>query len=429
MLHSFRQTALGTILILAVAALALVAIPMRAENISPLGARPDWKRLEGYQRSITREEFSSLLDNVYAQGNAAKGLIQVKDTHALIKKGSDNDWFRLEFAAGGASRAPYPRYWKMPQEVPFEASRPLRGLHIALDPGHIGGAWARMEERWFQIGNDKPIMEGEMTLIVARLLETRLKAQGAKVSYVRKANRPVTHSQPTEFRKLAISELQKKGIQNPQENYLPGWPSPGRNKTIQGYSEQLFYRTAEISARAQLVNRKLKPDLVLCLHFNAEDWGNPQEPRLTTTSHLHALVNGKYSAEELAFDDQRFEMMLKLLNRSYAVEVAYSRPVMRSMAAATGLPAYTYFSGNASVVPGEPYIWERNLRANRLYECPTVFLEPYIMNSRLDYERMQIGDYEGLREVGGMPRKSIYREYADSVVDGLVAAVKELPGR
>jgi hypothetical protein len=42
------------------------------------------------------------------------------------------------------------------------------------------------------------------------------------------------------------------------------------------------------------------------------------------------------------------------------------------------------------------------------------------MNSRDAFARIQAGDYEGVRNVNGIERKSIFREYADSVVDGLV---------
>jgi hypothetical protein len=66
-------------------------------------------------------------------------------------------------------------------------------------------------------------------------------------------------------------------------------------------------------------------------------------------------------------------------------------------------------------------VWTRNLLANRLYRCPVVYLEPYVMNNRTVYERVQLGDFEGTREVGGVQRKSIYREYADAVADGLAA--------
>jgi hypothetical protein len=41
------------------------------------------------------------------------------------------------------------------------------------------------------------------------------------------------------------------------------------------------------------------------------------------------------------------------------------------------------------------------------------------MNNRTVYERIQLGDYEGTRDVNGTPMKSIFREYADSVADGL----------
>ena len=42
------------------------------------------------------------------------------------------------------------------------------------------------------------------------------------------------------------------------------------------------------------------------------------------------------------------------------------------------------------------------------------------MNGRAAFARIQAGDYDGRRNFGGVARKSIYREYADSVADGLV---------
>lgn len=412
-------------LILFIAALVATVAPVNAE-ISALGANPDWKRLDGFQRTMTKDEFTLLLSSVYCPGGVANGWIEVKDTHANIRK-SGGDWYKLEFAAQPESRKPTPRYWKGPAEAPRNPKQPLKGLHIALDPGHIGGAFAKVEERWFQIGADKPIMEGEMTLKVAQLLEKRLEAQGAKVSYARKSNAPVTSLRPADLKKTALVELRKQGVANPPATYVPR--APNRYKTIQGYSEILFYRTAEISARAELVNEKFKPDLVLAIHFNAEDWGDPDKPQLTPVSHLHTIVNGTYGADEIKYDDQRYEMLLKLLNRSYQTEVAWSKPVAARLARDTGLRPYHYFSNSAIQVPGQPYIWKRNLRANRLYECPVVFLEPYIMNNKEDYARMQIGDYEGLKQVNGRMRKSIYREYADAVAEGLVAAVLQTPGR
>jgi hypothetical protein len=258
-----------------------------------------------------------------------------------------------------------------------------------------------MEERNFAVGTDPPIREGDLTLIVARLLVPRLRALGATPVLVRDGSTPVTPLRPADL----LDEAAK--------------AATGGNRTK--LAERLFYRTAEIRARADLVNTRLKPDLLLCLHFNAEAWGDPNNPRLVDHSHLHFLVNGAYGDGEIALADQRFALLHRLLQGTYHEEVALARSVVPVMAAATGLPAFRYPANSTSAreIPGESYIWARNLLANRLYECPVVFPEPFLMNARDDYARLQAGDYAGLREINGRLRPSIFREYADALAEGL----------
>ena len=68
-----------------------------------------------------------------------------------------------------------------------------------------------------------------------------------------------------------------------------------------------------------------------------------------------------------------------------------------------------------------PGVWARNLLANRLYECPVVFLEPYVANSKDVFARIRAGDYSGKKEVAGKMRVSLAEEYVDAVIAGLVA--------
>ena len=70
-------------------------------------------------------------------------------------------------------------------------------------------------------------------------------------------------------------------------------------------------------------------------------------------------------------------------------------------------------------IEGEPYVWARNLIANRLYQCPVLYLEPYVVNNRIVHSRVQAGDFDGEREIEGERYPSIFREYADGVVKGL----------
>src|SRR5687768_1266472 len=167
----------------------------------------------------------------------------------------------------------------------------------------------------------------------------------------------------------------------------------------------------EIRNRARLVNEELQPDLVLCLHFNAEPWGAPGEPQFSPRNHFHVLVDGCYSASELQLDDVRHDLLRRLLGGVTLPEHAMASEVATVFAREAALPPLIYTGSNAVRVNESPYLWARNLLANRLYRCPVVFLEPYVMNNQEVWERVQAGDYEGSRLVAGSLRRSLYREY------------------
>lgn len=398
-----------------------------ATNLSTLGRKPDWDELDVYQATITHDEFVHLLNDVYCPHGISPGLVDIQPDEARILKTKDEpDRFILRFAKSASETLPLDRSWTPVKELaplPNE-SKPLTGFQIALDPGHLGGKWARMEERWFQIGKKPPIEEGEMTLKVAHLLAPRLQALGAKVSLLRNNSEPATPYRPSDFHDIVLDLLHRKGIADPREDFK-GPADANKEKTVRWQEELLFYRNSEIRRRASKVNYELQPDLVLCLHFNAEPWGNPAHPTLVEKNHLHLLVNGSYLKDEVDLDDERYEMLRKLLSRSYLEELGLADTLARSMAKKTGLPPYHYKTDNVTPVGKSGYVYARNLMATRLYHCPTVYLEPYVMNSRQVFARVEAGDYKGKRKVAGKERPSIFREYADGVVEGLLTYFKQ----
>ncbi|MDQ3200243.1 MAG: N-acetylmuramoyl-L-alanine amidase [Verrucomicrobiota bacterium] len=391
-----------------------------AANLSTLGRAPDWSELEKYQGSMTHDEFVSRLENVYGRHGYDPELIKVEPDLAriLVKRGGPG-YFVLHFAKSEADRLPVAHWWKAPGALPPSKGAPLAGFHIALDPGHLGGTWAEMEERWFQIDRAPPVKEGDMTLQVARLLATRLESLGAKVSLVREKAEPITPYRPSDFEEIARQFLLRAGVEDPRTNF-DGPADPEKEQTVGWQRELLFYRNSEIRRRASLVNYRLQPDLVISLHFNAEPWGDPNHPTLVPNNHLHLLVNGAYLPPELELDDERFEMLQKLLSGAYPEELALAESIAGTMAKATGLPPYRYKTENVTPVGTSGYVFARNLMATRLYRCPTVYLEPYVMNSREVFARVQAGDYDGTRRVAGKKRPSIFREYVDGVVDGVL---------
>ena len=402
-----------------------------ADNISVLGNKPRWDVLEHYQQTITRDEFAHLINDVYGTHGFEPDLIEIKDDAArILMNRNAQKFFTLRFAGVTKDRKLVPRLWRPAKSLPpAERNKPLSGLKIALDPGHLGGSWAKMEERWFQVDDSKPVQEGDLTLRVARLLATRLRDLGANVSFVRNDDEPTTAKRPDDFRELARKVLIRNGVPQPRADVLDS-TDPEKEKTIRWQSEILFYRYSEIRRRAALVNFKLHPDLVLCLHFNAEGWGDPTSPMLTDTNHFHLLVNGSYLAEELQFDDQRFEMIRRLLSRAYEEELPLADTIAAAMARETGLPPYAYPTTDSTTKVGTSgYVYARNLLATRLYRCPVVYCEPYVMNSKDVFARIQAGDYEGTRNINGVERKSVFREYVDSVADGLIEYYSKARGR
>jgi hypothetical protein len=379
----------------------LVLCLMLAQACLPLSAA-DWSGLERDQQTITRAEFETRLSNVYCPSGALTNYLTFNTDIVAVFPTVDRTnlpLFRLRFAASPvAVRSP---------SVAFR--------RIALDPGHIGGEWARMEERFFVRGNDRPVQEAALNLAVARLLKQRLETAGAEVFLTKDNFEPVTGKRPEDFRAQAAQEIAGRPRFDP-------FPVLEREAAVadavRKRAESLFYRSAEIAARARLLNETIKPDLTLCIHFNAVEWDPCQN--LVADNRLVVFVHGDYLESELQDDDQKFRLFSKLLERSHRVELAAANAIATALARATGLSPVEYAPRSGAVRVGEnPCVYARNLAANRLVNGPVVYLEPYYMNNRIVYRRIQLGDYEGEREIEGRRYKSIFREYADAVADGL----------
>lgn len=385
--------------------------PKRTAGLAPLGSPPDWSALDPYQETITREAFEKLLFRVYtAENDQWQDLVTITDEHfTVVRKAAKPDEGRVTIRFTDTPPPSPPRFWLDPSDLgaPDDPARPLEGLHIALDPGHLGGRWAKLEKRWFQVGEAKPVLEGELVLDVARRLHKRLTALGATVTLLRQNSTPATPLRPADLTTYAHALYREQGIVKPSRRAL----ELSRNR--------LFAVSAEIRARAAMVNQTVQPDLVLCLHFNAEAWGDDDKPTFATKNHLHVLVHGCLLPEEARHDDERLETLLRLLQGTHEIESELAATVAGTLAQATGLPAFEYKAGNARRVNASPYVWGRNLLANRIYQCPVVFLEPHVMNHKLTHARIQAGAYKGAKKIGGKERPNIFDEYARAVADGV----------
>lgn len=394
----------------------------RLDRLSPLGTRPDWLQLQSFHQTMTRPEFESAMREVYGDSSPLPTPWKLEQDGVVVQTG---DPAKPEARIAFSSRAQAPqastRTWHRASELPPLKGRPLLSdIHIAIDPGHIGGAWSVMEERFLSFAPNESIQEGVLTLITAQVLAERLKALGAYVTLVRDRLEPVTTVRPDQLTKEARQLLVESGFPEPQETYT-GAMGEQKIVTVQWQSEKLFYRVSEIHARATKVNETIKPDMVLCLHYNAESWGDATAPQFTPLNHMHVLVNGCYSPGELQQQDVRFEMFHRLFSRIHEEELPLAEAVAAGMHSATGLPAYVYTTPNARRMHNNPYVYARNLLANRTYNCPVVYLEPFVMNHEETYRRLLNGHYIGRTLTAGRLQTSAIEEYVRGIVQGLVA--------
>ncbi|TDU71101.1 N-acetylmuramoyl-L-alanine amidase [Prosthecobacter fusiformis] len=396
--------------------------PLRFAKVSPLGKEPDWAELKVYAGTLTRDEFQNAWQEIYSPEMGLPPPFDITPDELVVPTGDPTDPtlvlpFRKPAGEGVAPEASWRRAADLP---PLRGRPPLSDLHIALDPGHIGGAWAQIEERFLSFKPGESIREGDLSLLTAQVLTERLKALGARVSLVRDKAQPVTEQRPADFERLAQDTLKEHGILAPLPTYA-GLQGDAKILTVQWQTEKLFYRVSEIHARAEKVNSQIKPDIVLCLHLNAEAWGPSNAPQFSPQNHLHVLVNGCYAPVELEQQDVRYEMLTRLFNRVHEEEIPLANAVAEGMARVTGLPAYIYTTPNARKAGTNPYVYARNLLANRLYQCPVVYLEPFVMNHEETYRRLLAGHYVGRTLIAGRLQSSALEDYVRGIVQGLLS--------
>ena len=411
-------------------AAAALASPVRADHLSPLAPKPDWESLLAYQNTITRDEFTRLIDQVYSIDGAFWSYCRIDDEHVTVYSDLQKTYplLTLHFAPSESACAPLPYHYKT-HITSDDPSAPLKGIRIALDPGHIGGDWAKLEARWFQIGDDPPVEEAKLNLITCERLAERLEADGATIIWAKHNYEPVTDLRPDDLRNEAVAALKMRNPPN-HSGYTPSFlfgidvrgatDDERRDRRIDDEAALLFYRVAEIRARGDVVNRQ-HPDLTICVHYNADDWGDPNHPTLTPQSRLVIFTNGAYEKSELAFDDYKFDMLRKLLDRTAMPEERGCALVGQAMLDELKYPPEdypgTYFAHHVTNVPS---VYARDLLANRIYHGPVIYCEGPYMNARDAYYRIIAGDYLGYRTIQGQSVPSIYRQYAAGVEKGVL---------
>jgi N-acetylmuramoyl-L-alanine amidase len=402
---------------------------LKTSDGSPRIATPNpWFPLDLYQDTITRQEFEDKLHTLYDPFSAFAPFIDLNDSRAVFYSSASDrriPQFTLYFAPPGHPVQPM-RWFRTPAEFRAQShplDKPLEGLRIAIDPGHIGGQWAEMEERSTRYHGSAPVQEGDLNLITGRLLKQELTNMGATVFEDRDSTNPVTPYRPRDMMAEAREMLVEHSSHAARLRAFP----PDKLNLMFGHrvddlAEFLFYRCSEIVERGNRIRDNFVPDITVTLYIDATPGSGRGH---TTTANANIFfVHGAYTRAEMADPEMQRRCVYKMVEGSSDIEAEVASAIADTFTDKTHLGPVKY--GNSAttrqVLPGNPYVVARNLAANREYDGPVVCTEPYFMNNHTTYQRLLAGDYQGLRPFDGKPYESIFREYADCVAQGLVRA-------
>jgi N-acetylmuramoyl-L-alanine amidase len=387
-----------------------------------------WFTLDLYQGTLSRQQFEQKLHTLYDPFGVFSDYLDIDDARVVVYQGVKErrvPQFTLNFAAPSRAAIP-PRWFRTPEEFraePHALDKPLAGLRVALDPGHIGGPWAQMEGRSTRYNGSAPEQEGDLNLITGRLLKAELTNLGATVFEVRDSTEPVTPYRPVdmlpEARELLLQHLagspRMRALPADKLNLLFG-------QRVMDLAEFLFYRCSEIKERGNRIRNNFVPDITVTLYIDATPGSG--RGRLTSGNANIFFVHGSYTRSEMADPAMQRRCLYKMVEGSSEIEKEVASAIAGVFAQRTGLGPVKYGDSSTTrqVLPDNSYVVARNLAANREYDGPVVCTEPYFMNNRIVYQRLLAGDYDGLRPFHGKMYGSIFREYADCVTQGLLKA-------
>jgi N-acetylmuramoyl-L-alanine amidase len=273
--------------------------------------------------------------------------------------------------------------------------KPLAGMKIAIDPGHIANdtATGRLEQKFIrmnvpQANNELDSMavgfaEGQLTWQTANLLALKLRNAGAEVIFTRNAGmtafgKTFAQWKNDDYRRTLDSLLKV----DPANQNLKDLKS-GKMKEDRSIFRFVF-RDAELRKRSEIINA-FGPDLTIVIHYNVDETNAPWV-KPTTKNYCMLFVPGSFEANELESSEDRFEFLRLLLTDDIEQSIEASDFVGKQFKEKLGVPLAgpddaTYL--NTSCMKARKQgVFARNLSMTRLVHGPIVYGETLYQDNR-----------------------------------------------
>ncbi|MBS1985681.1 MAG: N-acetylmuramoyl-L-alanine amidase [Bdellovibrionales bacterium] len=321
---------------------------------------------------------------------------------------------------------------------------PLRGIKIALDPGHMGSPlWDERAERSTIDGKGGYLSEGQLALQTALLLEKRLTILGAQVMLTRRHLAPVTSLswENIDLAAEARSALRDNSFTEDFRRFLnslrfdaPLLPQIQSSDYLQSLQTEkrrwrYFGIQYDLAARAELI-QTFAPDLTLIIHFDASDEARP--PGTVNTNGYDATkgyIVGGAALEELATRNQRALLAARVMDpASWKASRHLTQAVVRSLHDTLRIPYDPLGKGTEDTVRLGDGVFARNLRLSSLLHSSAVsYLECLYQDDPQEFAQLLRPDFS--MNIDGQPYAYSQRlvQVAQALEQGIIDFVRTYP--
>lgn len=311
-----------------------------------------------------------------------------------------------------------------------DPAKPLTGLRVALDPGHMGGTMeqAIREEKAVRMhANDSAgipeaiaFNEGNLVMATARLLRDQLEAAGAEVM--------LTRDQPGVS---AFGLSYESWLASKYEADLAAWAEE-RELTeddlawfAKANDDQIFhalFKHLDLRERARKINA-YRPHIALIIHYNVLESNRPDEEKYVLPideNYNMAFIPGGYMAGELGKPDRRMEFLAQLVTEDIENSLELSDAVVQFFVKETKVPALDEPHGlryleKASMATQAEGVWARNLAINRMTRGTLCFGETLYQDNIGEAQKLNLKDLD----VDGLKVSSRVQDIADAYFKGV----------
>lgn len=339
---------------------------------------------DSYQDKISKEEIEDKLKYLVKAKEAQNYFLLTDDAFiiyaSLEDKQKGQEEYRLIFGSAGILQAP---------------KKSLANCKIAIDPGHFGGGYSHLEQRFVEICHDKNIItfnEGNLTFLTALYLKELLEKEGAEVFLTR-----------TKKAEGALSQNFFQFLQTHPDLW-------STQKTL----TQLFrgvYNGVDLYARAEKINT-FKPDVTVIIHYNAHDSEGEKYTSTTDKNYNMVFIPGSFGEGELKEKKARYEFLRLLVTSDFSLSKQFSKIVLKKFNEHLQIPSVTPSDGarylETASIEVEKGVYARNLALTRLIHGPLCYGESLVQNNLEEALRLSHLN----TEIQGHPCSSRLKEVA-----------------